>query len=233
MKARSPITITISLGICTVFGVCCLTKPQTANAEPAPMFRPILGEIQTQLPRGWVMRLPSRVNISDNRLYPHIVTTISESFALFLNSQPNCMARGCQFGIITVAENSPYDNNLRYQPIFTLKELERVNAIRRRSYETWTQAERIELIRSDTAVLERTPITLKQGIEGLFVVQNSGGASTPPSLSVIWKQDGLNYRVSLRGGFDRQRNIVIQRDKSALINLATSMANESPIKSVR
>lgn len=48
-----------------------------------------------------------------------------------------------------------------------------------------------------------------------------------------WKQDGLNYRVSLRGGFDRDRNIVSQRDKSALINLASSMANESPIQNVR
>ncbi|HAT14490.1 MAG TPA: hypothetical protein DCS91_13805 [Microcoleaceae bacterium UBA11344] len=59
MKARSPITITISLGICTVFGAYCLTKPQTANAEPAPMFKPILRDIQNklQLPKGWVIRL--------------------------------------------------------------------------------------------------------------------------------------------------------------------------------
>ena len=196
-----------------MLGVCCLTKAQTANAEPASMFRPILREIQTQLLRGWVMRLPSSVNISDNPLYLQLVTTIPGALAVFLNSQPNCKAKVCQFGIIAVAQNSTYDNNLRSRPIFTLKELEKLNAIRRRSYETWTQAERIELIRSDMAVLERTPITLKQGIEGLFVVQNSGGASTPTSLSVIWKQDGLNYRVSLRGGFDRQRNIVSQRNK--------------------
>ncbi|MGB8691811.1 MAG: hypothetical protein WCD53_31415, partial [Microcoleus sp.] len=211
----------------------CLTKPQTANAEPAPMFRPILREIQTQIPRGWLMRLPSAVNLSDNPLYAKVVTTSSENFAIFLNSQPDCEARFCQFGIITVAQNSTYDNNLRSKSIFTIKELERVNEIRRRGYENWTEADKRDLIRSEMAVLERTPITLKQGIEGLFVVQNSGGASTPPSLSVIWKQDGLNYRVSLRGGFDRQRNIVSQRDKSALMNLASSMANESPIKSVR
>lgn len=233
MKARSPITITISLGICTVFGVCCLTKPQTANAEPAPIFRPILRDIQNQLKTGWVMRLPSSVNISEIQLYPQVITTIPGEFAVWLNSQPNCTSRSCQFGIITVAQNSTYDNNLRSKSIFTLKELERVNEIRRRGYENWTEADKRDLIRSEMAVLERTPITLKQGIEGLFVVQNSGGASTPPSLSVIWKQDGLNYRVSLRGGFDRDRNIVIQRDKSELINLAISMANESPIQSVR
>lgn len=229
MKGRSLLGITL---VCTMLGVCRL-KPQTANAEPASMFRPIIRDIQTQLPKGWVIRLPSAVNLSDNPLYVKVVTTGSENFAIFLNSRPDCEARFCQFGIITVAQNSTYDNSLRSRPIFTLKELERVNAIRRRSYETWTETEKRELIRSDMAVLERIPITLKQGIDGLFVVQNSGGPSTPPSLSVIWKQDGLNYRVSLRGGFDRDRNIVIQRDKSALINLATSMANESPIKSVR
>lgn len=233
MKGRSSLTITISLGICTVLVAYCLTKPQTANAELAPMFRPILGEIQTQLKRGWVMRLPSSVNISDIQLYPQVITTIPGEFAVWLNSQPNCTSRSCQFGIITVAQNSTYDNNLRSKSIFTLKELERVNAIRRRGYETWTESDKRDLIRSEMAVLERTPITLKPGIEGLFIVQNYGGASTPPSLSVIWKQDALNYRLSLRGGFDRQRNIAIQRDKSALIDLATSMAYESPIKSVR
>jgi hypothetical protein len=82
------------------------------------------------------------------------------------------------------------------------------------------------------AVLERTPITLKQGIQGLFIVP-SGGASTPPSLSVIWKQDGLDYRATLKGGFDRIRNVVSQRDKSAMINLAISMANKSPIQSAK
>jgi len=230
MKCRSRFGIMLS---CTVLGVYCLTKPQTANAEPAPIFRPILRDIQNQLPRGWVMRLPSIVNISDTQLYPQVITRIPGEFAVFLNSQPNCGARACQFGIITVAQNSEYANNLRSKSIFTLKELERVNVIRRRGYETWTESDKRELIRSEMAVLERTPITLKPGINGLFIVQNSGGASTPPSLSVIWKQDGLNYRASIRGGFDRQRNIVSQRDKSELINLAISMAKESPIKSAK
>ena len=227
MKVRSLCSLITSLAI---LGVGASTKPQSAIAEPAPIFRPILRDIQNQLPRGWVMRLPSSVNISDTPLYPQVITRISGEFAVWLNSQPNCGARACQFGIITVAQNSEYDNNLRSKPIFTLKELERVNEIRRRGYETWTESDKRELIRSEMAVLERTPITLQPGIEGLFIVQNSGGASTPPSLSVIRKQDGLNYRVSIRGGFDRQRNIVSQRDKSELINLAISMAKESPIK---
>jgi hypothetical protein len=226
MKGRSLLGITL---VCTVLGAYCLAKPKTANAEPAPMFRPILREIQTQLPRGWVMRLPSSVNISDNPLYPQLVTTIPGSLAVFLNSQPNCKARVCQFGIIAVAQNSTYDNNLRSQPIFTLKELEKVNAIRRRSYETWTESDKRELIRSERAVLERTLITLKPGIEGLFVVQNPAGASTPPGASVLWKQDGLDFLVRMGVRLDRNGQVT-QRDRSNLINLAISMANEPPIQ---
>jgi hypothetical protein len=175
------------------------------------------------------MRLPSSVNISDNPLYPQLVTTIPGSLAVFLNSQPNCKARVCQFGIIAVAQNSTYDNNLRSQPIFTLKELEKVNAIRRRSYETWTESDKRELIRSERAVLERTLITLKPGIEGLFVVQNPAGASTPPGASVLWKQDGLDFLVRMGVRLDRNGQVT-QRDRSNLINLAISMANEPPIQ---
>lgn len=87
MKNRSFLVITIC---CAVLGAYCTTKPQTASAEPASMFRPIIREIQNQLPRGWVMRLPSRVNISDNPLYPEVVA-LREEFAVFLNSQPNCL----------------------------------------------------------------------------------------------------------------------------------------------
>ncbi|MEK0195022.1 hypothetical protein, partial [Microcoleus anatoxicus] len=87
MKGRSLLGIMLSW---TVLGVYCLTKPQTANAEPAPIFRPILRDIQNQLKTGWVMRLPSSVNISDTQLYPQVITTIPGKFAVWLNSQPNC-----------------------------------------------------------------------------------------------------------------------------------------------
>lgn len=229
MKYRSLLGITL---VCTVLGVCSLTKPQIANAEPAPMFRPIIRDIQTQLPRGWVMRLPSRVNISDNQLYPQVVTTLPGALAVFLNSQPNCKAKVCKFGILAVAENNTYDNYVRSQPIFTQKELERVRAIRRRGSETWTESDKRELRRSDGAVLERTPITLKPGIEGLFVVENGAGVSTPPGASVLWKQDGLDFRASMGVRLDRNGQVT-QRARSNLINLASSMADEPPIKSVR
>ena len=228
MEYRSLLGITL---VCTVLGVCCLTKAQTANAEPASMFRAIIREIQTQLPRGWVMRLPSSVNISDNPLYPEVVT-LREEFAVFLNSQPNCKARFCNIGIITVSKESEYANSLRSKPVFSRQDMERVRAIRQRDYQTWTESDKRELIRSEMAVLEKTPIILKQGIEGLFIIQNAGGASTPPGMSLIWKQDGLNYRVSVGCRLDRNGN-VIKPLKSDFINLAISMADEPPIKSIK
>ncbi|MCC3408038.1 MAG: hypothetical protein JGK17_21110 [Microcoleus sp. PH2017_10_PVI_O_A] len=228
MKKQSILGILLS---CTVLGTGYLTKPQTVNAAPASLFTPIIREVKNQIPRGWVMRLPSSVNISNTKLYPEVITTIPGEFAVFLNSQPNCMTRSCYFGVIAVAKNSEYANSLRSKHIFSKTYLPRVRAIRQRDYQTRTESEQRLLNSLDMAVLERTPITLKPGIQGVFIVQNGGGASTPPSLHVLWKQDGLNYRASIKGGFDYDRSAVIQSQKSALINLAISMAKESPIKS--
>lgn len=228
MKKQSILGILLS---CAVLGACYLTKPQTVNAAPASIFTPIIRDVKNQIPRGWVMRLPSRVNLSNIKLYPQVITTIPGEFAVWLNSQPNCIGRSCQFGVIAVAKNSEYADNLRSKHIFSKTSLQRVKAIRQRDSKTWTESDKEILARSEMAVLERKLITLKPGIQGVFIVQNGGGASTPPSLHVFWKQDGLNYRASIKGGFDYDRSVVIQSQKSALINLAISMAKESPIKS--
>jgi hypothetical protein len=228
MKKQSILGILLS---CAVLGACYLTKPQTVNAAPASVFTPIIRDIKHQIPRGWVMRLPSSVNLSNIKLYPQVITTIPREFAVWLNSRPNCMDRSCQFGVIAVAKDSEYADNLRSKHIFSKTYLQRVKAIRQRDSKTWTESETKLLISSDMVVLERTTITLKPGIQGVFIVQNGGGASTPPSLHVFWKQDGLNYRATIKGGFDYDRSVVFQSQKSALINLAVSMAKESPIKS--
>ena len=206
-----------------------LAKYVSVNAEPAPIFTPSLREIQNQLPKGMVMRLPSRVNIRNIPIYPQVVTSNPGRFAISLNTQPNCMARVCQLGIISVAENPESNNIQRSRPIFSKSDIERVRAIRQRNSQTWTEADKQYLIRSDGAILERSPITLKNGVEGFFIVENNAGASTPPSLSVIWAQDGLNYHVSIKGGVDSDGN-AIQDQKSEIINLAISMANEVPIQ---
>ncbi|MCC3505569.1 MULTISPECIES: hypothetical protein [unclassified Microcoleus] len=228
MKKQSILGILLS---CAVLGACYLTKPQTVNAAPASIFTPIIRDIKNQIPRGWLMRLPSSVNISNTKLYPQVITTIPGEFALFLNSEPNCNARFCYFGVIAVAQNSKYADNLRSKHIFSKTFFQRVKAIRQRSSQTRTESEYTLLNSSEMAVIERTSITLKPGIQGVFIAQNGGGVSTPPSLHVLWKQDGLNYRATIKGGFDYDRSVVIQSQKSALIDLAISMAKESPIKS--
>jgi hypothetical protein len=227
MKKQSILGILLS---CAVLGACYLTKPQTVNAAPASIFTPIIRDIQNQIPRGWVMRLPSSVNISNTKLYPQVMTYSPREFAVFLNSQPNCMTRSCFLGVIAVAKDSEYADNLRSKHIFSKTYMQRVKAIRKRDYQTRTESETKLLISSEMAVLERTPITLKQGIQGIFILQNGGGASTPPSLHVLWKQDGLNYRASVGCILDRNDNVTPSQ-KSALIDLAISMAKESPIKS--
>ena len=228
MKKQSILGILLS---CAVLGAGYLTKPQTASAAPASIFTPIIRDVKNQIPRGWVMRLPSRVNLSNIKLYPQVITTIPRQFAVWLNSRPNCMDRSCQFGVIAVAKNSKYADNLRSDPIFSKTNLQRIRTIIKRGSQIRTESETKLLMSSEMAVLERTPITLKPGIQGVFILQNGGGASTPPSLHVFWKQDGLNYRATIKGGFDYDRSVAIQSQKSALINLAISMAKESPIKS--
>ena len=228
MKKQSILGIMLS---CAVLGACYLTKPQTVNAAPASIFTPIIRDIKNQIPRGWVMRLPSSVNISNTKLYPQLITTIPGEFALFLNEQPNCISRACYFGVIAVAKDSEYADNLRSKHIFSKTNMQRIRTIIKRGSSTRTKSETKLLMSSEMAVLERTPITLKPGIQGFFILQNGGGASTPPSLHVLWKQDGLNYRATIKGGFDYDRSVAIQSQKSALINLAVSMAKESPIKS--
>ena len=227
MKKQSILGIMLS---CAVLGACYLTKPQIVNAAPASMFTPILRDIKNQIPRGWVMRLPSNVNISNIKLYPEVIADSPREFAVRLNSQPNCMTRSCYFGVIAVAKDSKYADNLRSKHIFSKTYMQRIRAIRQRDPQTRTESETKLLISSEMAVLERTPITLKPGIQGVFILKNGGGASTPPSLHVLWKQDGLNYRASVGCILDRNDNVTPSQ-KSALINLAVSMAKESPIKS--
>lgn len=113
-----------------LFSTVLLTKNVSVNSEPAPIFTPILRDIQNQLPKGMVLRLPSRVNIRNIPIYPQVVTTIPGRFAVSLNTQPNCMDRVCQLGIISVAENPESNNILRSRPIFSKTDIERIRAIR-------------------------------------------------------------------------------------------------------
>ncbi|GET36410.1 hypothetical protein MiSe_11610 [Microseira wollei NIES-4236] len=64
MKARSLLSFMVSLSA-LVTGLS--TRPQSATAAPAPIFRPIIRDIQNQLPRNLVFRLPSNLPTSLHR----------------------------------------------------------------------------------------------------------------------------------------------------------------------
>ncbi len=57
MKYKSLLSLTLSLAIAVAGGF----APIPANAEPDPIFKPIIGEIRNKLPSNLVFRLPSRL----------------------------------------------------------------------------------------------------------------------------------------------------------------------------
>lgn len=69
--------IRLMLGL-SVFGLTTLfmSKENLVNVAPDPIFKPILSDIQRKLPKGWLVRLPSKVYLTDYegkqvRVYPH------------------------------------------------------------------------------------------------------------------------------------------------------------------
>lgn len=222
----------------TVLGTSLLTQTQLATAEPAPVFRSILGDIQRQLPRGWVMRLPSKLYMTDYqgnqvKIYPRFDNYLDGGFAVFLETMPNCQARACSFAVITVArEYDEYKRSLLSSPILSTELLLRVERTRNRSYETWTEADKELLMQVEGAILVRERITLTKGVQGSYIIRNAMGASTPSSGTVIWEQGGFIFGVSGPGGLD-ERYQIDQRWRTELIDVARSMSTEQPILSTR
>ena len=67
-------------------------------------------------------------------------------------------------------------------------------------------------------------ITLREGIRGTYVYADPRGVSSGPFSVVIWNQNGQTFIVSLPFS---------QQEKQKIINMAISMANEPPIRSIR
>lgn len=83
-------------------------QPQTASTQIAPTLRPIVSQIQSQLPRGLVMRLPSEIEgvAYDGRkfsIYGIIPPSDDDQFRIQLAATPDCDVRACLVGYISVA----------------------------------------------------------------------------------------------------------------------------------
>lgn len=194
MKRRSLFGLMVSLGI---LGAGVLAKPQSTFAEPAPIFKPILKDIQNQLPRGMVMRLPASLELINFQgkkitIYPILEPYRRGEFRISLNTTPNCQAHFCQFGSIAAFQQNSNNYHL---------------GLRSRG----------------------VPITLGKKVSGVYVYVDIRGASTTPYGLVAWEQNNLSYLVSL----PFSPGLSLAQNKQLIINIATSMANENPIKSTR
>ncbi|MFB8788084.1 MAG: hypothetical protein U7123_04385 [Potamolinea sp.] len=194
MKGRSLFGLMVSLGI---LGTGVLAKPQATIAEPAPIFKPILRDIQNQLPRGMVMRLPASLELINFQgkkitIYPILEPYKSGEFRISLVTQPDCQARACQFGYIAAFQKNVDNYHL---------------GLRSRG----------------------VPITLGEKVSGVYVYVDIRGASSTTYGLAIWEQNNLTFLVSL----PFNSNLNLAQNKQLIINIATSMANEPPIKSAR
>ncbi|MEG4202704.1 hypothetical protein QUA20_02055 [Microcoleus sp. Pol7_A1] len=193
MKGISIFSLMASLAI---LGIGAFIKPPPANAEPAPIFRPLLRDIQAQLPRDMVMRLPTSIPYrslpasSNNTLYPYLSSRGGE-LSIQLYYFPRCRANSCFAG-----EFSASNSDTR------MAELEK--------QAKWPCANAVS-------------VNIKPGIKGVYTNIRCGG-SGDGSQTIFWKQNGLTFSAQLRAA----ANI-----KQELLEIATSMANEPPIKSAK
>jgi hypothetical protein len=86
MSSRALFSLGVSL---TVLCTGLLANPLATTAEPAPVFKPLIKDIRSQLPRGMKMRLPSSTPRFPVKLYPYIKSD-REGFKVNLARTPNC-----------------------------------------------------------------------------------------------------------------------------------------------
>jgi hypothetical protein len=181
--------------------------PFEAKAVPDPAFNPILGDIQNSLPRGMVMRLPSKLRLYDyqNRridIYPRVQSSDANRLIITLNTKPNCYYNSCLSGFLTVTRvlNS-YDKNL----------------ITGGKLDTFIYP----LTGKKCGDIRRENVLLRNSLQGTFIDSDRcGNGALVQSSRVIWKQDG--YFFTARIGTHKLNSIV---------DIARSMASEPPIRS--
>jgi hypothetical protein len=167
MKSRSIFSLIASLAI---LGIGAFIKPQSAIAEPAPIFRPLLRDVQAQLPRGMVMRLPASIPYrslpasSNNTLYPYFYSRNGE-LGISLYYSPGCRANSCFAG-----EFSASNSDTRMAELETIAKWPCANAV---------------------------SVNIKPGIQGVYTNIRCGG-SGDGSQTIFWKQNGLTFSAQLR-----------------------------------
>jgi hypothetical protein len=167
MKGRSLLGITLS---CTVLIAYCLTKAQTATAEPASIFRPLIRDIQTQLPRGMVMRLPAVIPNPPSGIPGYRPAII-----------PSNDREGGYFAIVLVTSNCPETR------LVAVCDTGRIVVERRDSNTNQRLRENQQ---------QGSSISLKTGVRGFYrsYIQPTRGQMH----EIVWEQDGMIFMVMSR-----------------------------------
>ena len=151
------------------------TGAENQPPNPAPLFRPILQDIQNQIPPGLQMRLPTFMPDASGpipRYYP-VVYADTDGLSIILaagtetcleQAQTNGSVAGvCYAGSINVS----------------FKGNESTSSSANSSHES------------------RAPITLKEGVRGFYTLGNRFGSGYRPY--VQWEQDGMIYTIGGHG----------------------------------
>jgi hypothetical protein len=97
--------VLISLTSFAVLGSVFLAGIESAIAQPAPVFRPLIDDIRRRLPPGLKMRLPASMPASPIRLYPFIESD-GKVFKVSIGIKPDCAAsansNSCTVGVLAV-----------------------------------------------------------------------------------------------------------------------------------
>jgi hypothetical protein len=177
-----------------------------AIAAPDSVFNPILRDIQNQLPRGMVMRLPSVLRVYDTTgrtsVYPAVkVSNDGSGLSVFFYAQPQCEFRACMRGRLSVSKGlASFEKSLVSDPISNQSHPNQPNRF--------------------CGIISRKVITLKDSVEAFSVDFDTCGVSSGRFNSIIWNQDGYYFYVSVGNG-------------TTNVDIARSMANETPIRSNR
>lgn len=184
MIRRSLLAFALSLAIAGL--------PYRANARPAAIFDPYIGEIRSNLPAGWAMRLPSAILLdgpADAAFTQQLIVKVLASKAppLLTVSLMTCEtgASPCLLGSFSVDS------------------------------QTSTSAQQ-QLARHRAAA---APISLEKGGRG-YLVEGPSQRPPYPFSSVMWQQDGMIYTVTfpaterqnlLRMAYSMANSVPIQR----------------------
>lgn len=93
-----------------------LLAVESAIAQPAPIFRPLIDDIRRQLPKGLKMRLPASIPATPIQLYPFIESD-GKVFKINIGIKPDCAksanALSCTVGVLAVLSPA---NSINWPP---------------------------------------------------------------------------------------------------------------------